>query len=202
MIVGIALGFVVGALYAQTGRCQVPAAALKYRADLTREAKFIFGLAAPVPVLAAQIEQESGWRPGVTAWDNGRGLAQFMDSTAKWASERFQDLGPSDPYNPRWAMRAMVRLDDYNLRRAGGDTPCDRWGAGLKAYNAGLGFILRAQKRSEAPGRWFGLTEHINAGQSAKNFEYSRLYPHWIIGKRQPKYALWGALVDCAGAVS
>lgn len=171
---------------------QIPAAALKYRADLTREARFIFGLSAPVPALAAQIEQESGWRPGVTAWDKGRGLAQFMDPTAQWASERFADLGPADPYNPRWAMRAMVRLDDFNARRVAGDTDCERWGAGLKAYNAGLGYVQRAQKRSKAPQQWFGATEHINAGQSEKNFEYSRQYPRWILWKRQPKYANWG----------
>ena len=71
---------------------QIPPAALKYRPDLTREAQFVFGLGAPVPTLAAQIEQESGWRAGITAWDNGRGLAQFMDPTAKWAAERFADL--------------------------------------------------------------------------------------------------------------
>ncbi len=64
---------------------QVPPAALKYRADLTREAHFVFGLDAPIDYLAGQIQQESGWRPGITAWDNGRGLAQFMDPTAAWA---------------------------------------------------------------------------------------------------------------------
>lgn len=176
---------------------QIPPAALKYRPDLTREAQFIFGPGAPVPTLAAQIEQESGWRPGITAWDNGRGLAQSMDPTAKWASERFMDLGPADPYNPKWAMRFMVRLDDYNVRKAGGNTQCDAWGAGLKGYNSGMGFVLRAQKKSDQPGAWFGVTEFINAGQSEKNFEYSRLYPHWIISKRQPKYEVWGKAVDC-----
>lgn len=188
---------VVAGLIAWAAGAQIPPAAVKYRPDLTREAHFIFGLAAPVPTLAAQIEQESGWRPGITAWDNGRGLAQFMDPTAKWASERFGDLGPSDPYNPKWAIRAMVRLDDYNVRRAKGNTTCDSWGAGLKAYNAGLGYVQRAQHRSDTPGVWFGATEFINAGQSAANFEASRLYPHRIIRNRQPKYEAWGQGVTC-----
>ena len=183
----VALAMVSGARSAE-----IPAAALHYRADLTREAKFIFGLNAPIPTLAAQIEQESGWRPGITAWDNGRGLAQFMDGTAAWAADRFADLGPADPYNPRWAMRAMVRLDDFNARKVAGIDLCHRWGAGLKAYNAGLGYVTRAQKRSQEPAKWFGATELINAGQSDKNFEYSRMYPRWIMGKRQPKYAAWG----------
>jgi len=178
---------------------QVPPAALKYRADLTREAHFVFGLAAPIDYLAGQIQQESAWRPGITAWDNGRGLAQFMDPTAAWASQQFKDLGKPQPYNPLWAIRAMTRLDAYNLGRVAAATPCDGWGAALKAYNAGLGFVLRAQKRSRSPGEWFGATEKINAGQSAKNFEYSQQYPRWIIFKHAPRFAQWGAAVNCNG---
>jgi hypothetical protein len=180
---------------------QVPPAALKYRADLTREAHFVLGLSAPIDYLAGQIHQESGWRPGVTAWDNGRGLAQFMDPTAKWVAERYQDLGTPQPYNPLWAIRAMVRLDSHNLKRVAAVTDCDRWGAALKSYNAGLGYVLRAQKRAEIPGLWFGqhAAEQINAGQSAKNFEYSRLYPRWIIWKHAPRFAAWGRGVNCDG---
>lgn len=204
--VNLTLGFLIGLILgvvicASKSACAdpVPAAALKYRPDLTREAHFVLGLRAPIDYLAGQIHQESAWRPGITAWDNGRGLAQFMDPTAKWVAERYQDLGEPQPYNPLWAIRAMVRLDAYNLGRVRGNTPCDRWGAGLKAYNAGLGFILRAQKASPHPGQWFGYTEHLNTGQSAKNFEYSRLYPRWIIGKHAPKYAQWGRGVNCEG---
>jgi soluble lytic murein transglycosylase-like protein len=178
---------------------QVPPAALKYRADLTREAHFVFGLGAPIDYLAGQIQQESGWRPGITAWDNGRGLAQFMDPTAQWVSERYQELGKPQPYNPLWAIRAMTRLDAYNLGRVAADTPCDQWGAALKAYNAGLGYVLRAQKQSRAPGKWFGSTEKINAGQSAKNFEYSRQYPRLIIFRHSPRFAQWGVGINCAG---
>jgi soluble lytic murein transglycosylase-like protein len=178
---------------------QVPPAALKYRADLTREAHFVLGLSAPIDLLAGQIQQESGWRPGITAWDNGRGLAQFMDPTAKWVAERYQDLGTPQPYNPLWAIRAMVRLDAYNAGRVAAVTDCDRWGAALKGYNAGLGYVLRAQKSATYSGWWFGHTENINAGQSVKNFEYSRLYPRWIIYKHAPKYATWGRGVNCDG---
>jgi soluble lytic murein transglycosylase-like protein len=177
---------------------QVPPAALKYRADLTREAHFVFGLDAPIDYLAGQIQQESGWRPGITAWDNGRGLAQFMDPTAAWVAERYR-LGEPQPYNPLWAIRAMTRLDAYNVGRVAADTPCDQWGAALKAYNAGLGYVLRAQKQSRAPGKWFGSTEKINAGQSAKNFEYSRQYPRLIIFRHSPRFAQWGVGINCAG---
>ena len=60
-----------GLLVAQlAGAATVPPAALYYRAALTREAQFIFGIQAPVPTLAAQIEQESGWKATITAWDS------------------------------------------------------------------------------------------------------------------------------------
>ena len=36
--------------------------ALQYRATLIREAQAVYGVGAPVPMFAAQIRQESGWR--------------------------------------------------------------------------------------------------------------------------------------------
>jgi soluble lytic murein transglycosylase-like protein len=170
----------------------IPQAALKHRAQLTREAKQVFGILAPIPMMAAQIEQESSWRENVTAWDHGRGLAQFMDATATWIADTYPNLGRPDPYNPAWALRALVRLNAHNFARVQGSNQCEKWGAALKAYNAGLGWSQRAQRLSTNPQQWFGLTEYINAGQSAQNFEYSRMYPRWVLFKRQPKYLQWG----------
>jgi soluble lytic murein transglycosylase-like protein len=186
----------VGTVHAAT---PIPPAALKYRADLTREAHFVFGLTAPIDYLAGQIEQESGWRPGITAWDNGRGLAQFMDGTAAWVSEYYPEVGKPQPYNPLWAIRAMVRLDSYNTKRVAAVTDCDRWGAALKGYNAGVGYVLRAQKQAGTPGLWFGHAENINAGQSKQNFVYSRLYPRRIIFAHAYKYKAWGQTMYCTG---
>lgn len=163
-----------------------------YRATLVREAQAVLGPGAPVPMFAGQIRQESSWRPGVTAPDDGRGLAQFMDATAQMVARNYPELGAPDPYNPRWAIRALVRYDSWLYLRVKGVSPCERWAAALKGYNAGLGYVQRAQTRSSQPGRWFDVTELINAGQSAKNFEYSRQYPRWILFKHQPLYAEWG----------
>ena len=175
-----------------------PAAAVKHRATLTREAQFVFGLNAPVAMFAAQIEQESSWRETVTAWDNGRGLAQFMDPTTSFITKLYPELGKADPYNPRWAMRALVRYDQWLIARVKGKSDCHSWAAALKGYNAGLGYVQQAQKKSVDPNTWFGVTEFVTTKQSAKNFEYSRLYPHWILFKRQPKYLGWGTQV-CQG---
>ena len=175
-----------------------PAAAVKHRATLTREAQFVFGLNAPVAMFAAQIEQESSWRETVTAWDNGRGLAQFMDPTTSFITKLYPELGKADPYNPRWAMRALVRYDQWLIARVKGKSDCYSWAAALKGYNAGLGYVQQAQKKSVDPNTWFGVTEFVTTKQSAKNFEYSRQYPHWILFKRQPKYLSWGTQV-CQG---
>lgn len=167
----------------------------QYRATLTREAQAVFGLNAPIPMLAGQMRQESSCRADVTAWDNGRGLAQFMDGTSKQIAQMYPELGAPDPYNPKWAIRGLVRYDGWIFARVKGDTPCHRWAATLKGYNAGPGYVQRAQRKSAQPGRWFEATEHINAGQSPQNFEHSRMYPRKIIYQHQPLYKTWGQTV-------
>lgn len=174
---------------------------MQYRGTLTREAQAVFGLNAPIPMLASQIRQESSCRSDVTAWDNGRGLAQFMDNTAKQVSAQFPELGQPAPYNPTWAIRAQARYNDWLFDHVKGADPCEQWAAALKGYNAGLGYVQRAQKRSPTPGIWFNATENINAGQSQQNFEYSRRYPRMILFKHQPLYADWGT-VTCDGRAS
>lgn len=171
-----------------------PAAASKYRGILVREAHFVNGLSAPVPMYAAQIEQESGWRPGITAWDNGRGLAQFMDGTAGDIARLYPELGDPQPYNATWAIRALVRYDTWLGLHVKAADDCQRSAAALKAYNGGLGYVQQAQKASAQPDVWFGVTEVVPTKQNPKNFEYSRQYPRWILFKRQPNYALWGAI--------
>lgn len=170
----------------------------KYRGILTREAHFVNGLNAPVPMYAAQIEQESGWRPGITAWDGGKGLAQFMDGTAADIARLYPAIGKPTPMNPTWAIRALVRYDTRLQQSIEGDDDCQRRAAALKGYNAGVGYVLQAQKASTQPGVWLGVTEDIKTRQSAANFEASRMYPRWILQKRQPKYAAWGAYT-CEG---
>lgn len=170
---------------------------LRYRASLTREAQAVFGLNAPVPALAGQLMKESTCRADVTAWDNGRGLAQFMDPTAAQVARLYPELGIPDPYNPLWSIRAQVRFNHWLRARVQGNNECERWGATFKAYNAGLGYVQRAQRKSPMPGIWFGATEDINAGQSAENFQASRQYPRTILFVHQRRYASWGA-ATCA----
>lgn len=164
----------------------------RYRATITREAHAVLGIGAPVPALAAQLMKESTCRADITAWDNGRGIAQFMDSTSAQIARLYPELGVPDPYNPTWSIRAQVRFDHWLSERVRGDDDCQRWGATFKSYNAGLGYVQRAQRASSRPGTWFGLTEDINAGQSAANFKASRQYPRTILFTHQKRYRAWG----------
>jgi soluble lytic murein transglycosylase-like protein len=169
-----------------------------FRKLLTGTAHRYYGMDAPVAMFAAQMMQESGCRPGITAWDNGRGLAQFMDGTSAQVARTYPELGKPAPYNPGWAIPALLRYDGWLRDRVKGDDGCERWGAALKGYNAGLGYVQQAQKASAQPGRWFDVTEHVATRQSPKNFEYSRLYPRWVLFKHQPKFAGWSAMM-CEG---
>ncbi|WIX34943.1 transglycosylase SLT domain-containing protein [Salinicola sp. JS01] len=61
---------------------QPPAAAERYQRELTRVVQQTWGLDGNVAVHAAQIQQESGWRPDVDSHAGAQGLAQFMPSTS------------------------------------------------------------------------------------------------------------------------
>lgn len=179
-------------IYIMTPEAKAADNCLAYRSMVAREAQAVHGPDAPTPMFVGQIKQESSCRPGITAADLGRGIAQFMDGTTKQVASLFPELGPADPYNPRWAIRAMIRYDGWIYRRVKGKDECHRWGAALVSYNAGLGWVQRAQKASAAPEVWFDVTEKINPGQTAMNFTYSRSYPYKILLQHQKAYVSSG----------
>lgn len=171
----------------------------RFSALVVRESQAVHGPNAPAPRYMAQIAQESGCRPDITAWDNGRGLAQFMDGTAKMIPALCPGIGPVAPYDPRWAVRAMICYDVWLGKRVQGMTECQSVAAALKGYNAGLGYVQQAQTKSSAPGQWFGLTEFILTRQSPINFEFSRTYPRKILFQHQPKFRELGRLTCVQG---
>lgn len=174
---------------------RVPPKAEQYQRPLTREATFVFGLAAPIPLFAGQIAQESEWNCSVTAWDGGMGCAQFMQATASWLVTEFPELGAVRAYDPVWAFQAQARLNKFNYARVQGVNECNRWAAALLAYNAGLGIVRGIQKLSAQPGVYWGVTELLRYKQSEQNHKSSRDYPHRIVYRHQPIYAAWGRVV-------
>lgn len=177
-----------------TAHAQVPADAARYRLDLRRQAHMVWGLEAPVASFAAQIHQESRWRADAKSPVGAQGLAQFMPSTASWISGVYAGLRDNEPYNPTWAMRALVTYDKHLYDRVKAANPCERMAFALSGYNGGLGWVYKRQKLSSAPQYCLGQTCDINPGITPGNQRENADYPHRILQRHEPLYvrAGWG----------
>lgn len=170
----------------------IPRAALKYRADLTREARQVWGLNAPIPVFAAQIHQESGWNPQAVSRVGARGMAQFMPATAQWIASIDPALANGDAGNPRWAIRALVRYDDWLATRVQGESEFDRLWAALRAYNGGLGHWQMEAKAAQSVQRTAVDAACGKAKRHASFCPENLGYPRRILTVLQPLYLAWG----------
>lgn len=178
-----------------------PRAALQYRNALIREARFEWGLIAPVATFAGQIEAESAWNPNACS-AVACGLAQFTPATADDVAARVQPGMTANVFSPAWALRALVLYDHDLYKRIAADTECDHWGFTLSAYNGGLGNVRRDQVLCDAFGmdcirsRWRGHVA-LHSGRSASAFAENRRYASTILETRQHTYATWGAQIPC-----
>lgn len=177
-----------------------PPKARQYRTILTRNARVIWGLDAPIPLFGAQIEVESAWNETAVSSAGAKGLAQFIPSTADWIDDAYPDLGKAEPFNPDWALRALVRYDFHLYGRVPSSrSDCDRYGFTLAAYNGGEKWVARDRQLATQKGRdanqYWGSVEFVNAGRTEQAWGENRSYPIMIIKQRQPSYALWGPLV-------
>lgn len=168
----------------------------QYRSQITREAQLRFGIPAPAPIIAAQIQQESAWNPRAKSPVGATGLMQFMPATAQWA-EVVNHWGAVDPLNPEWAIRAGIWLNRWNYDRIKAVSDCDRWHFTLSAYNGGLGYVFKRQAKSPAPGSW-QATGYINPGITAPNQHENESYSSRILLKHQPMFTAWGK-TTCLG---
>lgn len=202
LIIGL-LALVGGLLFGEARAAELPRDALRYQRDLTRQARLVWGIDAPVATFAAQIHQESRWRSDAVSQVGAQGMAQFMPATARWISGAYPPLADNQPTNPVWAMRALVTYDRHLWERVQAAGPCDRMAMALSGYNGGLGWVWRDQKLAAAqgadPARWFDQVERFNAGRSAAAFRENRGYPRLILRTHEPRYvaAGWG-LGSCA----
>ncbi len=116
----------------------VPAA---YEALVQRAALTCPGITAPL--LAAQLEAESGWNPNAVSAAGAQGLAQFMPDT--WAGEGVDGDrdGVRDPFNPADAIASQASFMCTLLAAVTGGTTLtgDPIELALAAYNAGLGAV-------------------------------------------------------------
>ncbi|MDG3784759.1 lytic transglycosylase domain-containing protein, partial [Pseudomonas aeruginosa] len=55
-------------------------------------------------------------------------MAQFMPGTAEWIAGLYPAaLGTNQPFNPGWALRALVTYDRWLYDRNQASSECDRW---------------------------------------------------------------------------
>lgn len=171
-------------------------ASTQYRSDLIRAARVDWGLDAPVADFAAQFHQESGWRTHAVSPVGAKGMAQFMPATADWISRLMPTLSTNEPFNPAWAIRALVSYDRWLWQRVRISDTCERMAMTLSAYNGGLGWVNRdrklAQSRGLNPTLWFGHVETVNAGRSQAAWRENRHYPKRILMELAPRYLSWG----------
>lgn len=194
---GLTAVLFAGGFFGSACAQQVPEAAARYRADLTRAAHTQWGLNAPVASLAAQVHQESAWNPLAVSRVGATGLAQFMPSTASWwcQAQKTPDCAPT---NPKWALRALVGYDKYLYDRLQAGDDCNRFAFALSAYNGGSGWVNRdkllASGKGLDPLAWFDSVETVNAGRTAANWRENRVYPRRILLGITPAYvaAGWG----------
>lgn len=184
---------------------QAPPQARQYQRAIMREARVIWGLDAPIPALAAQLQQESDFRPDAQSPYAG-GIAQFTPSTAAEMARLYPELAPADVYNPDWGIRAqnryMLRLHD-GLRDYPGGThldACHRYAMALAGYNGGPGGVRSDRDYAAATGRdpnqWWGQTEMLSR-KNPSAFSENRGYVKRVLRVLQSSYRAWPGRYVC-----
>jgi soluble lytic murein transglycosylase-like protein len=180
----------------------VPIQAWEYQDQMSESAWNIFGPTAPVATLAAQIQQESGWKCSVVSWAGAQGCAQFMPGTAADMARRFpQFCAPADPFDPEWAFtcRDLYLRSLINEMRDRSMDECSNWAFGFKAYNGGLGWVRRDYAVAITAGAnasdW-RVTNQYNAGRKASAWKENTEYPIRIF-KLMYQYESWGRSLSC-----
>lgn len=173
-----------------------PRASLPWRNEVIRTSREIWGMNAPIADFAGQLQQESGWDPEARSPAGAQGMAQFMPATAQWVSELYPRLGENAPFNPVWAIRALVQYDRQLWQSIDAKDDCERMAFTLSAYNGGQGWVKKDKKLATSKGLdaslWFDHVERVNSGRSTANWHENRRYPQTILFKHASRYLMWG----------
>lgn len=174
---------------AVAGEPPIPREALRYRGELTRNARLVWGLDAPVATFAGQIHQESAWRAEARSPVGAEGMAQFMPGTARWIAGAYPaTLGGAEVYNPAWAMRALVTYDLWLWERIPLGDGCHRMWATLRGYNGGLGHWLAEYRLAPAPTQPAVDAQCGKARRAAAHCPENLAYPRRILLSLAPRY--------------
>jgi len=178
----------------------IPEASALYRHRVEQVVADVFGVNGSPARLAAQLHQESTWRPGAKSPVGAQGIAQFMPATALWMAEQFvRELGAFDPWNPVQAIHAAALYDRWLYERVQpfGHTrlsECSRWAFTLRAYNGGEVWLLRERGLTLAnrdnPNDWRQVERWRSRGISAHR--ENTAYPKRILLTLEPAYLAAG----------
>lgn len=146
---------------------QIPKEAERWKRQLTQQARLSWGLDAPIATLASQIQQESSFNPDARSPAGALGLAQFMPATGAWLSGAYSSLGPSDPLNPVWALRAHATYTKYLWDRTSAAKECDHGAKMLASYNSGEGWLHKDENMCRAKACAVQPPVHEEAGVTA-----------------------------------
>lgn len=99
------------------------------------------------PVIAAQIEVESGWNPNAVSPAGAQGLSQFMPYTWPTYAVDANGNGTASPFDPPDAIMAQGKFDCMTVTQAKKDLASGRIRGDLldivlAAYNCGYGCVL------------------------------------------------------------
>lgn len=195
MAVAVVLMLVISLIWGCPVQAQVPPAAVTYKIELKRASQRIWGPVPPIPFLAAQVHQESLWRPHAKSL-YARGLTQFTPDTERWIQQKYgAELGQGGALDPTWALRAQARYMFDLKRQAGGKNECHAMLFAAMAYNGGMGWLIRDRAMAARAGddpMDYAVVRTYNSGRGAAFWHENREYPVRIAYRNQPLYRSWG----------
>ena len=145
LAVAVFLAALVLGIFLLMGRATA-APADRYDADFRKWARYHFGYTYPWQAFKAQGMTESNLDPKVCSQVGACGLMQFMPGTAA-------AMGLQDRFNARASIRRGIAYDRRLWRQFTEPRPAfDRLAFAFMAYNAGLGNVLKFQRRAQRNG--------------------------------------------------
>lgn len=152
--VGIVIAAVILGVFLLAGRA-IGAPADRYDASFRKAARLHFGYRYDWRYFKAQGMTESGLRPEVCSHAGACGLMQFMPGTAL-------AMGLSNRFNAKQSIRKGVAYDKQLWRQWSAPRPSrERLNLAFASYNAGLGHVLKAQRRAGGGNRYAEIAPHL-----------------------------------------
>lgn len=137
-----------------------------------------YSLGVPWYWVKAQLIQESSLQCDAVSYMGAKGLGQFMPKTWRDMEVKLWDGEYKDVFNPIYNIQATVYYNKWLMSqwRVGGNrTLEERWSLTLASYNAGLGNILKAQRKAGS-NHYKPMEDHLHKVTGIDNSKQTRDY--------------------------